>query len=181
MYRTEKERKQEASKPTSPLLPFHTGAAGPAPVLQPLRGGAGRTSTTHPAPHFPVSAAAHAPSFLIVFTSTKAEYNSVYWVYSQYNLFHHQQKGVDPARALSSAWCGRQGECGNRNNWLNVKVWKWRRRKSACYILNSLSVPLQDGKSEPLPSVYLPGANSTQDNFQELFLWLCSNGRISEL
>lgn len=173
MYRTEKERKQEASKPTSPLLPFHTGAAGPAPVLQPLRGGAGRTSTTRPAPHFPVSAAVHAPSLLF---SPQQRLSA-----SQYNLFHHQQKGVDPARALSSAWCGRQGECGNRNNWLNVKVWKWRRRKSACYILNSLSVPLQDGKSEPLPSVYLPGANSTQDNFQELFLWLCSNGRISEL
>jgi len=54
-------------------------------------------------------------------------------------------------------------------------------KKSACYVLNNFSVPLQDGKSEPMPSGYLPDANSTQDNFPELFLWLYFDGGTSEL
>lgn len=67
---------------------------------------------------------------------------------------------------------------------MNVKAWKWRRKlkkKSDRYILNNVSALLQDGKSEPVPSRYLPDANFTQDNFLELFPWLYFDVRISEL
>lgn len=55
------------------------------------------------------------------------------------------------------------------------------KKKGAHYVLDNISAPLQDGKTQPVISDYLPDASPTLDNFLELFLWLCFEGRNSEL
>lgn len=86
---------------------------------------------------------------------------------------------VGAAQAQGLGCSGRQGV--NRNDWLNERLGKWRQKKGAHYVLDNISAPLQDGKTEPVPSDYLPDTSSTLNNFLKIFLWLYFEGKNSEL
>jgi len=122
MCRTEEEKEKETGKTKSPLLPFQTWRS------QPSFGAADATWGFRQYLHqlhqstFPISSATYPFRFLLISPQQGPSD-------SRYYLVHHQQKGVQPARALWSAWCVRQGERVNRNDCLNVRVWKWRRKK----------------------------------------------------
>lgn len=167
MWRTEKERKKTSSKVL--LLLFQTwgnlpcfrtadalwGLRRPLPqLLQPT------LKCLHPCNHF---------HFLLV-SPQQGPSESLYFVFHHHQLEQHKLSG----------WAGVAARC--EQEWLvecKSGEIEAKKKNGAHYILDNIS--LQDGKSEPVPSDYLPDTSSTLDNFLELFLRLCFEGRNYEL
>lgn len=136
-----------------------------ASELQMLCGGSDGASLSCPSPHLNV--------FILVPTFISCWFHpSTGWV-SHCILYFTTGIWSSPGSVAGKVWTGMTGWMqgwGNRG-----------KKRGAHYILGNIPAPLQDGKSEPVPSDYLPDTSSTLDNFLELFLWLYFEGRNSEL
>lgn len=154
MRRAEKERKKTSSK--IPLLLLQT--RGNQPCFRTALWGSDGTSLSCPSPHLNIFIL--VPTFISCwFRPARAEWVTVFCI----------SPPAEECWSSTSSVAGLEGQAGCEQEWLvECKGGETEEKKTnnAHYVLDNMSAPLQDGKSEPVPSDYLPG------NFLELFLIL---------